>query len=95
MENPIQIWLLVLTLFIPRISLLIAYFSHQIPHNTIPFIGDLIMYVLIPRVLMLIYIADNLGTSSPWFWIHLVVTLIVWSKSSHWTYKRKWRRRKE
>jgi hypothetical protein len=93
MENPIQIWLLVLTLFIPRISLLIAYLWHQIPANTIPFIGDIIMYVLIPRVLMLIYIADNLGTSSPWFWIHLVVTLIVWSKSSHWTYKRKRRRR--
>lgn len=89
----IETWILVLTLFIPRISLLIAYFSHQIPPNNIPFIGDLLLYMFLPRLLMVIYIYDNMGWQNPWFWIHIVVAIIVWSKSSHVTYKKKFRKR--
>ncbi len=89
----IETWLLVLTLFIPRISLLIAYFSHQIPANTIPFIGDLLLYVFFPRVLMVIYIYDHYGWQNAWFWIHIVVAILVYIKGSHSAYKRKWRRR--
>jgi hypothetical protein len=88
MEHLIQPWMLVLTLFLPRIGLLIAYFTHQIPNNSIPFIGDILLSIFLPRVLMLIYIADNLGTSSPWFWIHLVIALIVWFKSSKYANKK-------
>lgn len=89
----IETWILVLTLFIPRISLLIAYFSHQIPVNNIPFIGDLLLYIFLPRLLMVIYIYDNMGWQNPWFWIHIVIAIIVWSKGSQETYKRKFRRR--
>lgn len=89
MENPIATWLLVLTLFIPRISLLIAYFSHQIPSNNIPFFGDALLWVFLPRVLMVIYIYDHMGYMNAWFWIHIVVAILVWSKSSHYAYKRK------
>jgi len=88
----IETWLLVLTLFIPRISLLIAYFSHQIPANTIPFVGDVLLYIFLPRVLMVIYIYDHLGWQSPWFWIHIVMAIIVWSKGSHETYRRKFKK---
>ena len=92
MENPIATWLLVLTLFIPRISLLIAYFGHQIPPNNIPFIGDLLLYVFLPRVLMVIYIYDNMGYNNAWFWLHIAAAIMVWTKSSHYTYKKKFRR---
>ncbi len=88
----IETWLLVLTLFIPRISLLIAYFAHQIPANSIPFIGDLLLYVFFPRVLMVIYIYDHMGWQNAWFWIHIVVAIIVWSKSSHVAYRKKWKK---
>ena len=88
----IETWLLVLTLFIPRISLLIAYFSHQIPANTIPFVGDVLLYIFLPRVLMVIYIYDHLGWQSPWFWIHIVMAIIIWSKGSHETYRRKFKK---
>jgi len=74
----IAIWFLVLALFLPRITLLIAWFNGGIPLNDIPFIGDFLLAVFLPRVLILIYIATNLGVSSPWFWIHFVVMLIVW-----------------
>ncbi|HJY63688.1 MAG TPA: hypothetical protein VJ455_05980 [Ignavibacteria bacterium] len=87
----IETWLLVLTLFIPRISLLIAYFWHQIPANNIPFIGDLLLYVFFPRVLMVIYIYDHMGWQNAWFWIHIVVAIIVWSKGTHYS-NRKWRK---
>jgi hypothetical protein len=88
----IETWILVLTLFIPRISLLIAYFSHRIPLNNIPFVGDILLYVFLPRVLMVIYIYDNMGWQNAWFWIHIVVAIIVWSKGSHVAYKKKFRR---
>ena len=90
----IETWILVLTLFIPRIALFIAYFAHQIPINNIPFIGDLLLYIFFPRVLMVIYIYDHYGWQSAWFWIHIVVAIIVWSKSSQTAYRRKWRRSK-
>jgi hypothetical protein len=88
----IETWILVLTLFIPRIALAIAYFGHQIPLNNIPFIGDVLLYVFFPRVLMIIYIYDNMGWESPWFWIHIVAALLVYTKGSQETYKRKFRR---
>ncbi|MBL8016145.1 MAG: hypothetical protein JNK43_02650 [Ignavibacteria bacterium] len=89
----IETWLLVVTLVLPRIALLIAYFSHQIPNNNIPFLGDALLYVFLPRLLMIIYIYDNMGWQNPWFWIHIVVAILVWSKGSQETYKRKFRRR--
>ncbi len=88
----IETWILVVTLFLPRIALLIAYFTHHIPANNIPFIGDILLYIFLPRLLMIIYIYDNMGWENPWFWIHIVVAIIVWSKGSHETYKRKFRK---
>ena len=81
-----------MTLFIPRITLAIAYFSHQYPPNNIPFIGDLLLYVFFPRVLMIIYIYDIMGYQNPWFWIHIVAAIIVYVKGSKETYKRKFKR---
>ncbi|MCX7877622.1 MAG: hypothetical protein N2510_03155 [Ignavibacteria bacterium] len=88
----IETWLLVVTLFLPRIALLIAYLSGQIPPNNIPFIGDLVLYIFLPRLLMIIYIYDNLGWENPWFWIHIVVAILVYTKGSQETYKRKFKR---
>ncbi|MBL7127866.1 MAG: hypothetical protein ISS16_02660 [Ignavibacteria bacterium] len=84
---------LVLSLFIPRITLIIFYFTGSIPYNSVPFVGDILLTVFIPRVLVLIYIVDNLGTSSPWFWIHLVVAVLVYISGNH--YRRKRKKRKD
>ena len=83
---------LILSLFLPRITLIIYYFLHAIPYNNVPIIGDILLAVFLPRVLILIYIADNLGTSSHWFWIHLVVAVLVYFFSSNKAHK-KWRKR--
>ena len=87
-----EITFLVLSLFIPRITLLIYYFFLTIPPNPVPFIGDVLLTIFLPRALILIYIASNLGTSSPWFWIHLVVAIIVYITS--WKNKHRIRRRR-
>jgi hypothetical protein len=69
---------LILSLFFPRITMIIFWFINQYPPNTVPLIGDLVLGILVPRVLILIYIAQNLGTDNMWFWIHLVVAIIVY-----------------
>ncbi len=69
---------LVVSLFLPRTILIIYYILNQIPINTVPFIGGIILTVFIPRALILIYIAQNLGTDSAWFWIHLIVAIFVY-----------------
>jgi len=86
---------LILSLFIPRITLVIFYFIHSIPVNSVPFIGDVLLTIFLPRVLILIYIVDNLGTHSPWFWIHLIVAIIVYLSSGKAYNKRKRRNRIE
>jgi hypothetical protein len=77
MHHEIAVWFLVLALFVPRITLLIAYLTHGIPLNNIPFIGDVALAVFLPRALVVIYIYENMGTS-PWFWVHLIVAIAVY-----------------
>jgi len=83
---------LILSLFLPRITLIIYYLIHAIPYNNVPLVGDILLTVFLPRVLILIYIADNLGTNSYWFWIHLVVAILVYFFSGNKAQKR-WRRK--
>lgn len=78
--NEIATWFLVLTLFFPRIGLLIAWNTGDIPFNTIPFWGDFFMAVFIPRILILIYIITNMGFGG-WAIAHLI--LCVMSFSAH------------
>lgn len=73
--NDIATWFLVLTLFLPRLGLLIAYCNGTIPVNTIPFWGDFFMAVFIPRILILIYIITNMGFGA-WAIAHLIVCVL-------------------
>jgi hypothetical protein len=77
MHHEIATWFLVLALFVPRITLLIAYLTHGIPPNNIPFIGDVLLAAILPRALVVIYIYENMGTG-PWFWVHLAMAIAVY-----------------
>lgn len=61
----------------------------MIPFNTVPFFGDVLLSIFLPRVLIIIYIAQNLGTESPWFWIHLIVGIVVYIVGGNKARKRK------
>ena len=73
----IQTWFLVLSLFFPRISILIAWMASQLPvWLGPPWLVKFLMAAIIPRVLILIYIATIMGLCA-WFWIHLGFLLFI------------------
>lgn len=85
--HEIATWFLVLSLFVPRIALLIAYCSNGIPPNNIPFMGDFFMTVFFPRLLVIIYIVTNMGFNA-WALVHSIVAVagllgVVVSRSSN------------
>jgi hypothetical protein len=71
-------WFLWLALFLPRIALLIAYCNDLIPTNTMPFAGDVLLSIFLPRILICFYIYENLGTASGWFAAHIVAAGIAY-----------------
>jgi hypothetical protein len=80
--HSIPLWLLFFSLFLPRLTLLYAFFVHQMPSAHLPDLAALLMWALVPRVLMLIYIYVNLGFDL-WFLAHLVAWILVWGGSGH------------
>jgi hypothetical protein len=84
LETPnqsISTWFLILGLFLPRVTLVAAFLTHSVPPNNVPFILDLLGTLVLPRVLICVYIAYNMGYNE-WFWLHLIVALIVYAASS-------------
>ena len=77
----ITTWFLVLGLFLPRVTLVLAYFTQTMPPNNVPFIFDILGAIFLPRVLICIFIAINMGYND-WFWLHLIVALIVYAFGS-------------
>jgi hypothetical protein len=77
----LPIWFLVLSIFLPRISLLAAFFTDgAFPHLFTKWLSVPLAFFL-PRVLVLIAIATVMGIC-PWFWIHLIIAIIVWLASA-------------
>jgi hypothetical protein len=76
----LPLWFLVLSLFLPRVALFIAWFD-QWRFPIVP-IGSILLWIFLPRglVLIFIYLAQGL---SLWFLVHLIVALLVWSGGTH------------
>lgn len=73
----LPIWFLVLSLFLPRIALIAAFFTDgAFPHLFTKWLS-VPMAAIIPRVLILIAIATVMGICV-WFWIHLGMMILVW-----------------
>jgi hypothetical protein len=67
-------WFLILSLFLPRVALFVEWLNG----NSVPFVQPwrFLTWLCLPRVLILIMIYTDLGTSV-WFWIHLVVAILA------------------
>lgn len=76
--HEIGIWFLLLSLFVPRLVLFVWWMANNLPYNTTPFFGDVLCTIFLPRVLVLVYIYQNMGLG-PWFYIHLVALAIAWA----------------
>jgi hypothetical protein len=76
-------YFLLFSLFFPRITMVVSFMFGSYPDNSVWLIFDWILGLFLPRVLVLIYIYQNMGYENPWFWIHLAVALLVYFGGSH------------
>lgn len=77
--HSIPLWFLVLSLFLPRLCILVAWLQHSMPHF-IPSAVSLIpilVWVLVPRILILFWIYQDQGITI-WFLIHVIALLCAW-----------------
>lgn len=74
----VPLWFLVLSLFLPRICLIVAWLQHN---NSLPVHIDgwipIILAAIVPRIVILLLIYSDQGVSL-WFLIHLVALLLAW-----------------
>ena len=90
----LNIYFLLFSLFFPRLVLLVFYlfYPELYPANTVPQWADILLGIIFPRVLILIYIYENMGANNVWFIAHLVVMILAYFGGSRETVRRKRRR---
>ena len=88
-------YFLLFSLFFPRIVMAVYLFLFPalFPTNTVPNIADILLGIFMPRVLILIYIYQNMGYNNIWFAIHAVVMVLVYFGGGRQTRRRRRRRR--
>ncbi len=79
----LPLWFLIFSLFLPRIALVVAWFSRDLVHfhlgnGLIP----PLLALLVPRILILFLIYQEQGFSI-WFLIHAVALLLAWGGGGH------------
>ena len=82
--HAIPLWFLVLSLFLPRICIVVAWLQHSLPATFIPASVNLIQIivaVLIPRILILFWIYQDQGITI-WFLLHAIALVIAWGGGS-------------
>jgi hypothetical protein len=81
-------WFLVLSLFLPRISLLVLYLQGHTGNLFVINIVPTLIALLIPRILILFWIYTVQGLSV-WFLIHAIALVFAWGGGSHQVYRRR------
>jgi hypothetical protein len=79
MEHDIGFWFLLFGLFFPRLTLFISWCMGVIPHNTVPFLGEVIGSIFMPRILFMMYIVSIQGFSI-WFFVYFAVAIVSYLK---------------
>ena len=88
--HSIPLWFLVLSLFVPRLSLFLAWLQHGMGHYipaTVNLIG-IALWLIIPRLLILYWIYTDQGIGL-WFILHLIALVIAWGGGSNRVYSRR------
>lgn len=76
----LPLWFLVLSLFLPRVALLLGWLEHW--HFPIDILVGSVLWLILPRLLILYFIYLGQGISL-WFILHLLVALGVFSFGTH------------
>ena len=86
-------YFLLFSLFFPRMTMLVYLFEGWYPANLVQNWLDVVLGVFAPRILILIYIYQNMGYDNIWFAAHLVVMILTYFGGSKETARRRRRRR--
>ena len=88
--NRLPLWFLVFALFLPRITMVVAWFQGVlVPFHLIGIIPAL-FWLFLPRILVLYLIYVDQGLTL-WFLVHLVAAILVWGGGSHQIRRRRYR----
>jgi hypothetical protein len=84
-------YFLLFSLFFPRLVMIvfILLYPNLYPANSVPQLADLLLGILFPRVLILIYIYENLGYNNIWFAAHLIVMILAYFGGGRETVRRR------
>ncbi len=77
--HTLPLWFLVLSLFLPRLCIVVAWLQHSVPAY-IPATVNLIQIIvaaLVPRILILFWIYQDQGIGL-WFLIHAIALIFAW-----------------
>lgn len=85
-------YFLLFSLFFPRIVLVVYLLWHWYPANSVPQWADILLGVFVPRLLILIYIYQNMGYENIWFVAHLIAAILAYSGGGRETVRRRRRR---
>lgn len=88
-------YFLLFSLFFPRITMVVYLIQGCYPANLVPNWLDVALGIFAPRVLILIYIYQNMGYDNIWFAAHLVVMILTYFGGGRETARRRRRRRDE
>ena len=88
--HTIPLWFLVLSLFLPRICIVLAWLQHSMTQFIPSTVGLIpaIVALLIPRLLILYWIYTDLGIGL-WFLLHVIALLVAWGGGSQRVYTRR------
>jgi hypothetical protein len=88
--HTIPLWFLVLSLFLPRLCIALAWLQHTMLQYIPATIGiiPILVWVLIPRILILFWIYQDQGITL-WFLLHAIALLIAWGGGSTRVYRRR------
>lgn len=82
--HAIPLWFLVLSLFLPRLCIFVAWLQHSMGAYIPPVVGliPIILWILVPRLLILYWIYTDQGLSL-WFLAHVVALVLAWGGGGH------------
>jgi len=84
-------YFLLFSLFFPRLVMIVFFllYPNLYPANSVPQLADILLGIFLPRVLILIYIYQNLGYDNVWFIAHLVVMILAYFGGGRETVRRR------
>ncbi|MDE1162627.1 MAG: hypothetical protein PW792_11865 [Acidobacteriaceae bacterium] len=79
LTHTIPLWFLVLSLFLPRLCIALAFVQHSMGHYIPSAVGliPILVWLLVPRILILFWIYQDQGIGL-WFLIHAIALLLAW-----------------